>query len=237
MQVIGMLGYVDKYDFVINLAKVLNIMNRSVLVIDATLDRKMKYVIPALDNIGKAYITQYDGIDFAVGFDSMHDIENYTCEQGINIGLYDYLLIDIDSPKAYEFFRARGIDKHLFFIDTGLLSVAKNKDIIKAIRVYNPELDSVKLTKILFRAFLSRASTEYLENQIGEYNVVWDEQTFEVPSDERDKMINVDSQFGGVISIKKHTKPYIELLSGLASQLLGDSNTNEVKKEIKRRKE
>ena len=40
MQSIGMYGYVDKYDFVIATAKTLEIMGRSVLVIDATSDEK-----------------------------------------------------------------------------------------------------------------------------------------------------------------------------------------------------
>ena len=100
MPVIGLIGYVDKYDFAINLAKTINIMNKSVLVVDATLDRKLKYIVPALNNIGKAYVTQYNNIDFAVGFDSMHDVENYMCDQGINIGLYDYIIIDMDSPRS-----------------------------------------------------------------------------------------------------------------------------------------
>lgn len=112
MQVIGLMGYVDKYDFTINLAKAINIVGKSVLVIDATLDKKIKYVIPSM-SVEKAYVTQYNNIDFAVGFESIHEIENYMSERGINIGLYDYAIIDIDSPKAYEFFRARGFDNYI----------------------------------------------------------------------------------------------------------------------------
>ena len=67
MQVIGLLGYVDKYDFALNLAKTLNIMNKSVLVVDATLDRKLKFIVPALYNVGRSYVTQYNNIDFAAG--------------------------------------------------------------------------------------------------------------------------------------------------------------------------
>ena len=48
MQVVGMYGYVDKYNFVIAVARTINIMDRSVLVIDATSDKKYKYIIPAL---------------------------------------------------------------------------------------------------------------------------------------------------------------------------------------------
>ena len=58
MQIIGMYGYVDKYDFVIATARALNIMGRSVLVIDATSDKKYKYIIPSIDNSEK-YVNHY----------------------------------------------------------------------------------------------------------------------------------------------------------------------------------
>lgn len=33
----------------------------------------------------------------------MHDVENYMAEQSINIALYDFVLIDMDSARSYEF--------------------------------------------------------------------------------------------------------------------------------------
>lgn len=230
-----MLGYVDKYDFVMNLAKTINIMGKAVLVVDATLDQKLKYVVPALDNIGRYYVTQYNGIDFAVGFDSMHDVENYMIEQGINIGLYDYILIDIDSPKAYEFFRTRGFDKNYFFIDTSVLSVQKNKEILKAIRVYNPDENSIKLSKILYKSYMSRASEEYFENQITAYNVNWQEPEYEVQMNEQDIMANIDSQFSGIIDVKKHSKYFTQTLSDLTAEIVEDVTSKEVLRQIKRR--
>lgn len=235
MPVIGLIGYVDKYDFAINLAKTINIMNKSVLVVDATLDRKLKYIVPALNNIGKSYVTQYNNIDFAVGFDSMHDVENYMCDQGINIGLYDYIIIDMDSPRSYEFFRTRGIDKMYFFITTSVLSVAKDKDIIKAIRVYSQ--DEIKMTKVLHKAFISRAAEDYFENQIADYNVNWQEPSYEIPDDEVDKQANVDSQFSGIIGLKKHSKIYISTIADMTAEIVDDVTSKEVIKEIKRRKD
>jgi hypothetical protein len=237
MQVIGMIGYMDKYDFVINLAKTINIMDKSVLVIDATLDQKFKYIIPALNNIGRAYVTQYNNIDFAVGFDSMHDIENYMIDQGINISLYDYILIDIDSPKAYEFFRTRGIEKKYFFIDTGVLSVAKNKEIIKALRVYEPQGESLKITKVLHRTYMSRAAEDYFENQLSAYNIKWEEPEYEIQLEEQDKLVDIDSQFSGIIEVKRHTKQYLNLIADLTSQIIEDFKPKEIIKSIKRRKD
>ncbi|MDD3303960.1 MAG: hypothetical protein PHP54_03490 [Clostridia bacterium] len=235
MPVIGLIGYMEKYDFVINLAKTINIMNKSVLVVDATLDRKLKYIVPALNNIGKAYVTQYNSIDFAVGFDSMHDIENYMCDQGINIGLYDYILIDMDSPKSYEFFRTRGIDKMYFFMTTSVLSTAKDRDIVKAIRVYNQ--DEIKMTKVLHKGFMSRAAEDYFEKQVEDYNINWQEPSYEIPDEETDKLANIDSQFSGIIGLKKHSKIYTSTIADITSEIIDDVTSKEVLKEIKRRKD
>lgn len=237
MQVIGLIGYVDKYDMVMNLAKTINIMDKSVLVIDATLDRKLKYIVPALDNIGRAYVTQYNDIDFAVGFDSMHDVENYMAEQSINIALYDFVLIDMDSPRSYEFFRTRGLDKVYFFIDTSVLSIAKNKEIIKAMRVYSNEEDSkLEMSKILYRAYVSRAANDYFEEKIKDYDVIWKEPQYEIPLEEQDMLTNMDSQFSGIIDIRKHTKLFILTLADLTAEIIGDVNSKKVLTQIKRRK-
>lgn len=237
MKIIGLIGYVDKYGFTLNLAKAINSMDKSVLVVDATKDNKLKYVIPAIDNIGNAYVTQYNNIDFAVGFDSMYDVENYMCEQSINIGLYDYILVDIDNPKSYEFFRTRGIDKTYFFVHTDVLAVAKNKEIIKAIKVYNPEEESIKITKVIFKDYVSRTAENYFDKQIETYNVKWEENVYEMFMDERDKVINTDSEFSGVIDLKKHTPAYLSVMADITSNILENVTNKEVLKQIKRRKD
>lgn len=237
MQVIGLVGYVDKYDFVLNLAKTINMMDRAVLVVDATFDKKMKYIVPALDNLGDAYITQYDNIDFAVGFDSMHDIENYMSKQSINIGLYDYILIDIDSSHTYEFFRNRPFDKVYFFVDTGVLSTNKNREIVKAMKVYTQADEKLNFTKVVYKAYLSRAADNYLNTKIEEYGVNWKEPEYEIPVEEQDKMVNIDSQFSGIISLKKHTKIFVNTIADIASEILDDVTSKEVRNEIKRRRE
>lgn len=237
MQVVGLVGYMDKYDFAINLARTINIMDKSVLVVDATLDQKLKYVVPALDNIGRSYVTQYNNIDFAVGFNSMHDVENYMIEQGININLYDHILIDIDSPKGYELFRTRGINKTYLFLDTSVLSIAKNKELVKAMRVYNQQEENLELTKVWFKAYLSRASENYFDTQIKEYNVKWVEPEYEIPNDDRDRIENIDSQLSGIIDIKKHSKMYISTIADITAEILEDSTSKLVLNKIKRRRD
>ena len=250
MQVVGLIGYVDKYDLVMNLAKTISIMGKSVLVIDATLDRKLKYIVPALNNIGRAYVTQYNSIDFAVGFDSIRDVEEYMSEQNIDISLYDFVLIDIDSARSYELFKSRGFDKKYFFINTSVLSVAKNRDIIRAMKVYSAlyasiskdslycdeENSKLEMTKILYRTYMSRAANDYFEHKIREYDINWKEPEYEIPLEEQDKLVDIDSQFSGIIDLRKHTKLYLANISDLTAELIGDVNSKNVMSQIKRRK-
>ena len=234
MQVIGMYGYVDKYDFVIATARTLNIMNKSVLVIDATADKKYKYIIPSIDK-SDYYITQYCDIDFALGFDSYSDLENYLKEKNIDINLYSYVLIDVENADMYTKFKELNVDKAYMYIDTNVLSVAKNEELVSKMREENPERELV-FSKILYRAYLSRAATNYLEEKIDNYAVKWTEEVYDISTDEQDVMVNIDSQFSGIIDIRKHTKTYILYMCEFISKLLGDESPKDILKEIKRRK-
>lgn len=234
MQVIGMYGYVDKYDFVIAVAKTLNIMDKSALVIDATADKKYKYIIPAIENKEK-YITQYAEVDFAIGFDSYQEVEEYMQEKNIDINLYSYVIIDIENAQMYEKFNSLATNKAYMFIDTNLLSVNKNEELVRKMRELSPESE-LEFSKVLYRAYMSRAATTYLEDKISNYAVKWTDEVYDISNDEQDTMINIDSQFSGLIDIKRHTKTYLYYMSEFVSKLLGDESSKEIQKQIKRRK-
>ncbi len=234
MQSIGMYGYVDKYDFVIATAKALEIMGRSVLVIDATSDEKYKYIIPSIDK-SQSYITQYADIDFAIGFNSYEELMNYLNEKGIDIQRYSYVLLDVENYEGYRKFRNFEVNKSYMFIDTNVVSVARNEELIRVMRAENPEKELV-FSKILYRAYMSRAANNYFEEKIGNYAVRWTDEIYEISMDEQDVMVNIDSQYSGLIDIKKHTKTYVLYLCEYISRMLGDVSAKEVLKEIKRRK-
>lgn len=237
MQVISMVGYTEKYDFVINLAKTINLAGKSVLVIDGTYDKKLKFIIPTLNIDEKSYITQYDGIDFALGFESMHDLENYTGEQNINLSLYDFIIIDMDNPRAYEFFRTRGIDRTYFFMETSVLALNKNYEILKAMKVYNNSGERLKLNKIIYKSYLTRASEQFFNNKIASIDVEWLQPEYEIPNEDQDKMANVDAQISGLIEIKKHTRGFIQTIADLSAEIIGEeTSSREIMKQIKRRR-
>ena len=234
MQVVGMYGYVDKCDAVMSIARVMNIMDKSILVIDATLDDKYKYIVPAISNDEK-YITQYSEIDFAVGFKSYSELSEYLTEKNIDLERYSYVFIDIETAEKYEKFVELAVNKSYMFISTNVLSVNKTGELVKKMRELNED-KMLEFSKVLYRAYISRASNTYMESKINEYNINWSSEVYDISIDEQDTMASIDSQFSGLIDVRKHTKAYIYMISEFVAKLLGDENSKEIMKQIKRRK-
>jgi len=232
-EVIALAGYVNKTDFVINLAKALNLMGKTVLVIDGTYEERLKYTIPSLKVKEKEYVTQYDSIDFAVGFKNMHDVENYICKRELNIALYDYILLDIDNSAAYENFRARGINKTYFFVEYTNISMSKNAELLKTMMIYKPLDKKLELTKVLFKYYITRASATYYENKLIGFAIEWNENMYELNYEDQDRIADIEAQHSGIIDIMKHTKMFITLVAEIGADILKDVTSGELKREIK----
>ena len=98
MERIGFIGTYDKTDFIIYVARVLVELGKKVLVIDSTVNQKAKYVVPAI-NPTVSYVTEYEGIDVAVGFKDYSGIKRYLGMPESAMLTYDYILLDIDNPN------------------------------------------------------------------------------------------------------------------------------------------
>ena len=76
MKKIGFIGAYDKTDIILAVAKVLAMANKKVLVLDNTITQKCKYIVPVI-NPTRSYITTYEGIDVAVGFEEYQELYRY----------------------------------------------------------------------------------------------------------------------------------------------------------------
>ena len=73
---IGFVGAYDKTDIILYIAKIISLIGKKVLVIDSTINQKAKYVVPVI-NPTKSYITEFEGMDIAVGFNNLQQIQEY----------------------------------------------------------------------------------------------------------------------------------------------------------------
>ena len=234
MRAVGMYGYIDKYDFVMAVAKTITMMGKSVLVVDATADSKYKYIVQSISNDTK-YITQYGEVDFAIGFSSYDELQQYMGEHALDIERYSFVLFDVENVDKYKSFSSKQMNKSYLFIASNLVSVNKTEEIVRNMRENNFDSELV-FTRVYYRSYMTRAANNYLEEKIENYGVKWTDETYDVSLDEQDTMINIDSQYSGLIDIRRHTKQYIIYLCSFVSKLLGDEDEKTILKEIKRRK-
>ena len=92
MEKVGFVGAFDKTDLLIYIAKILTVLGKRVLIADATITQKAKYVVPAL-NPTLSYITEFEEIDIAVGFKNIEGIAEYT-NRTVDTLEYDYILLN-----------------------------------------------------------------------------------------------------------------------------------------------
>lgn len=98
MKKIGFIGAYDKIDLIIYVAKILVTLGKRVLVIDATINQKARYVVPVI-NPSRTYVTEYEEIDIAVGFKDLDDIKSYLGLSETQEMEYEYIFIDTDNEK------------------------------------------------------------------------------------------------------------------------------------------
>ena len=124
MKRIGFIGAYDKTDLILNIAKILTIMQQRVLMVDSTIMQKAKYIVPAI-NPTLTYITDFEDIDVAVGFNNMEDIKGYLgIEEGGELP-YDIVLVDADTPEKIQGFNLLQADKNYFVTAFDMYSLKK----------------------------------------------------------------------------------------------------------------
>ena len=130
MKKIGFIGAFDKIDLIIYAARILTELKKRVLVVDTTILQKAKYIVPTI-NPTKIYVTDYEGIDVAVGFESLDLINRYL---GDVESSYDIILIDIDSSEMFDSFNLESADKLYFVTAFDNFSLRKGIEIIGNMR-------------------------------------------------------------------------------------------------------
>ena len=178
MKKIGFIGAYDKTDMLLNIAKILTVMKNRVLIIDSTINQKARYVVPSM-NPTKSYITSFEDIDVAIGFNNIEEIKQY---EGIIGDLpYDILLVDCDTYERIEEFELTNAYKNYFVTSFDSFSLKKGIEIL-----YNLK-NKLNLTKILFAKEILKEDDDYLSFLSLGYKVNWDvdftiRETIYVPS-------------------------------------------------------
>ena len=226
MKKFGFIGAYDKIDMMIYVGKILVTLGKKVLIIDCTMRQKVRYIVPVM-NQAQAYITEYEGMDVAVGFQSFAQIQQYLQIPANSQLPYDIVLIDTDNPKILISFNFNDSDRNYF------VTAFDNYSIKRGIQTIALSQQQRKLTKILFSQFVLNEENEYLDFLTKDYQITWDENKIYFPLENGDSSVITENQRMEKIKFKKLSSSYKDGLANVTKQIVDDINESTIRKTIK----
>lgn len=223
MKKIGFIGAFEKTDLIVYIAKILTEVGKRVLIIDTTVLQKARYIVPTITPT-KFYVTEFEKIDIAVGFEDLESIDRYL--EGIENN-YDIVLVDVDSPEMFEEFGMMNAEKLYFTTAFDNFSLRKGIEIIGDMRA------KVEMTKVLFEREISEDNDEYLNLLTLTSPIEWEKENLYFPYDQGDLTEIIENQRVSKIRFKNLSEQYRESLYMLAQQIIPDTKSGLIRKVMK----
>lgn len=223
MRKISFIGSYDKIDLILYIAKVLVATDKKVLVIDSTINQKAKYIVPVIKPT-KAYVTEFEEIDVAVGFKNLNEIKEYL-GMPLHAELpYDIALLDIDSYETIQGFGIDNTERNYFVTGFDLYTLKRGLEILSGIT------EILNLTKVLFSKTASKEDNEYLEYLALGYKIQWNEEIIYFPVEVGDQSVIAENQRVAKIKFKKLSAQYKESLIYIVEQILDQDEYAKMKR-------
>ena len=210
MEKINFIGAYDKTDSIMYIAKILTEMKKKVIIVDATITQKTKYVIPTIDSRSE-YIANYANIDFAIGFTNYNDIKTYLGMPQSAAFTYDYMLIDIDNSDLLNNFDVYSSKKNYFVTSFDLYALKKGVEVLKRLSL------PVEIMKVYFSNLMSQSEDDYFNYIATGCRVKWNQDKIYFP------LLNEDLDVIK-ISFKGLSNEYKTSLMEWTQDICGDSN-------------
>ena len=226
MKKIGFIGCYDKTDFIIYVAKILVSMGKKVIVIDSTINQKAKYVVPVIKP-SKSYVTEFEGIEVAVGFENVDEIKQYLGLQSeLNLD-YDIALIDADNYESIKNYELEQAEKNYFVTSFDAFSLKKGLEILSGLT------QIMKLTKVLYSKNATNEEDEYLNYLSLGYKIEWEDERIYFPVEVGDQSVIAENQRVSKIKFKNLSEQYKQALMYIAEQLLEKEKYTEIRRVFK----
>lgn len=226
MKKVGFIGAYDKTNLIMCVAKILTMKNKRVLIIDTTAEQKFKYVVPTIHPT-KTYITTWEQIDVAVGFEKMEGIMDYIGTTKIEQE-YDIVIVNIDSSQAMKNMRAEQNDVNCFVTAMELYSIRKGIEIFGEIE------RPMQLVKIVFSSIMDDTDSQYIDYLATGSKMEWDRKQVFFPIILDDKYVEMNNQLIYRLGLRSMSAMYKESLATLVGSLFDNEiNEQEAKKIIK----
>ena len=228
MKKIGFIGAYDKTDIILSIAKVLTMANKKVLILDNTITQKCKYVVPVI-NPTKSYVTTYEDIDVAVGFENIEKLKQYLGLEENEKLEYDFFIIDTDSFEGLSTFGLQSAEKIYFVTSFDSYSLKKGIEILSQLGV------PTRITKIFFSKEMLKEEEDYFDYLSLGMKTIWSEEKIYFQLENGDFPAIMENQRISKIKLKNLSNEYkdnIKFLSNDIAPEIGEKTIKSIIKEL-----
>ena len=215
MRKIGFIGGYDKTDFVMYLAKILVEMGQKVLLVDASITQKAKYIVPVIKP-SKSYVTEFEGIDIAVGFENFDNIKEYLGIPKMAELSYDIALIDLDTAEAVKNYQIETFEQYYFVTSFDMYSIKKGLEAISGLT------KPIIAYKVLFTKKALKEEDEYLNFLALGTKIQWQPEVILFPFEVGDQTIIYNNQRVSKIKLKKLSNQFKESLVFMTTKIMSN---------------
>lgn len=227
MKKIGFIGAYDKTDFILYIAKILVETGKKVLVVDGTLTQKAKYIVPVLKP-SKSYVTEFEGIDIAVGFENFDNIKQYLALPQMMELNYDIALVDLDTVDGVEKFELETFEQNYFVTSFDMYSIKRGLESISGLT------SPINATKVIFSKVATKEEDDYLNFLSLGSKIIWNEERVYFPFEVGDQTVIYNNQRVSKIKFKKLSVAYKDALMYLVTKIIDDTDLNLIRKVFKK---
>ena len=226
MKKVGFVGTYDKIDMMLYTSKILTVLGKKVLVLDATKTQKAKYIVPSI-NPTISYITTFEGIDVAIGFENIEQLKKYLyIDEDLELP-YDVVLIDTDNSQAIEEFDFYNNEKNFFVTAFDCYSLKRGLETLDMLKM------PIELTKILYSTNMLKEEDDYLNFLSLEKKIRWDNYRIYFPMSNEDMNAIAECQRAQKMLFRKLSNQYKEGLIYVTQEIEKDINESQIRRVVK----
>ena len=227
MEQIGFIGSYDKKDMLLNIGKVLASLNQRVLIVDATLLQRLRYIVPNVSSTNSpTYVSEYQGVDVAVGFMNFAGIAQYL---NTNQLPYEFVFVDSDNPQTMNSFMIPRYKKIFFVTSFDQYEISRT---IETVKFFNQPME---VTRVVYSANNTTQELEYLQHLIEGTSVSFTNPIVNFADINEDHRATLENQLMKEMKMKRYSTSYkdsLEYVTALVAD--GVVNQNDIKRIIKK---
>ena len=228
MRKIGFVGFFDKTYLILCLSKILIKSQQRVLYIDGTSIQKTKYVVPSIIPT-RSYITTYQDIDIAVGFENYEKVIQYIGVEEEASLEYDFIFVDVDDYEGFEDFDLYRFDLLYYITSFDAYSLNKEIEILRFLET------PVRMEKLFFSKEMFKEEEEYFNYLALGVKVEWDDNKLYFPLENGDQAALIENQRLENIKLKNLSNIFRENVSFMMNEIdpnLGPRNIKNIMKDL-----